>query len=218
MEHIENRSLSFTEYAVLLTLTLLADKENGVWHGCAIALSAKFGDGSLSKRAAQDALHSLEAGGYIRRFRSHGQRGNFPILVNRYEITVGGLKGALINADATTDWKNPACSAPTDNETDDRTDEGTDRRTLSRPTRPQDHKTSISQEENKVLHCAPSAEIKKIKQIQKIPTRQHAKVTADQWRGSPPAAGPVMLTFADGGQTVAEWDGQNFTRNGEVLA
>jgi hypothetical protein len=49
----------------------------------------------------------LEEKGYIRRFPKRRSHANYPILVNRYLVTFGAYSGMMLNASATTDWRNP---------------------------------------------------------------------------------------------------------------
>lgn len=229
LEHIETRKLTVTEYAALITIMLLADKANGVWFGCAVALAAKFGDGSMNQKAATRALHYLDTAGYIKRFRTHGQRGNFPILVNKYEITVGGLKGCLINADATTDWQHPATYRGSDAESDEGSDVGGDVGTLSTP-------NSATPQHLKPLHpkntenyiVGPTAKNfsarrekqanRKIVKVKPIGPTHSAEISAAEWKDNPLPIKAALLTFDNGPQTVADWDGQQFSRKGEVFA
>lgn len=138
LEHLRDGRLTTLEFAAYVTIILLADKSNGVWHGCAAALADAMGKvvSEESKRAAQRTLATLARKGYIKNFRVQGQRHNQPILVNKYLVTVGELKDRVIDAQNSTDWKAPAVFSGTENGTDDgtevRTENGTDSDALSR--------------------------------------------------------------------------------------
>jgi hypothetical protein len=179
LQHIETRNLSPSEFAALMVIILSADKASGVWFGCSLALSAKFG-GTLSSKGAKDILRSLETGGYVKRFRTHGQRGNYPILVNNYEITVGDLSAYLINTEGTTDWKNPAAHRVPDDVTESVPERVTDSVPLSRPTRPQDLDTSISQERKTLSDVVgkPEKNEKKLKENPGFPDVSGASLAA----------------------------------------
>jgi hypothetical protein len=125
--------MSAREFAAYSAILLLADKATGVWWGCSLALSAQFGDGSLDSRAAKDALHSLETKGYIKRFRTHGQRGNHPILIDKFLVSYGGLSGKLVNASKSKSYEGIVYEARTEQSTDERPDNRTDSRPLSIP-------------------------------------------------------------------------------------
>jgi hypothetical protein len=108
LQHVETRRLSAREFAAYTLIVLLADSSTGVWWGNSVALAAKFGSGDVSELAAQKTLRSLGEKGYIKSLRQPGSRASYPIIVNRYKITVGKLAGGLVNAENTTDWRKPA--------------------------------------------------------------------------------------------------------------
>lgn len=117
LQHLLEHKMSTNQFTVFQLIVLLADASTGVWWGDAPVITTYLTD--LSLKSAQNALASLEAKGYIKRFRQQGSRSTYPILVNKYEITVGGvkgfltdgsevgLKGYLTNAEQTVDWRNP---------------------------------------------------------------------------------------------------------------
>jgi hypothetical protein len=108
LEHMETGRLSAREFAAHVLIVLLADSGSGVWWGNSVALAAKFGSGDVSELAAQKTLRSLGEKGYIKSLRQPGSRAGYPIIVNRYKITVGKLAGGLVDAENTTDWRKPA--------------------------------------------------------------------------------------------------------------
>jgi hypothetical protein len=105
LEHLQEGRLTVRDYACYSVIILLADKATGLWWGCAQALAAQFGAGDISVHAARRSLHNLEETGYLKRFRTQGQRGNSPILVNKYPISFGELKGRFVNAERTVDYR-----------------------------------------------------------------------------------------------------------------
>jgi hypothetical protein len=117
LQHVKDGRLSPNSFTVYMTIILLADASTGMWRGSAPALVVHF-NGSLSLDAVQRALNSLEENGYIKRFRTHGQRGNYPILVNKYLITSGRLKNGTVNAERTVDWRQPVTDVATDTATE----------------------------------------------------------------------------------------------------
>ena len=152
IEHLETGQLSAREFAVYNLIILLADKATGLWWGCSKAISAKFGHGDLDDRAAKGALHRLEENGYIRRFFVQGQRGNHPILVDKYAPTVGELKGRRVNAAATADWRYVVCDNGPDDVPDRIPEAGLDKKpetgrehvplSIPQDLKPQEPKTS----------------------------------------------------------------------------
>ncbi|MDP9159243.1 MAG: hypothetical protein M3O09_03315 [Acidobacteriota bacterium] len=119
--------MSLREFASYCAILLLADNASGIWWGCSLALSAHFGDGSLDSRAAKEVLHSLEKKGYIKRFFKQGQRGNHPILIDKFIISFGALSGQRVNAAESLSSDAIAYEVVTEN----RPGNSTDRRPLS---------------------------------------------------------------------------------------
>jgi hypothetical protein len=78
----------------------------GVWIGSAAAIRALC-PRQISERAIQGSLDRLEKLGMIKRWITKGKHGNYPILVCRG--TVADLSGNeyRINAEGTTDWRQP---------------------------------------------------------------------------------------------------------------
>jgi len=114
VKHLEDGRMSATDFAAYAVMIMGADRSTGIWIGSARKLSFLF-NGSMSERTARRALESLETnpeGAYIKRFARPGSHGNYPILINRYECTDGARKGLRLNADATTDWKDPVYYDP----------------------------------------------------------------------------------------------------------
>lgn len=124
-EHLEHGRLGSFDLGIYVRIHLDADYRSGIWWGSAqklIAL-APF-DGSL--RHVQKSLRRLEAIGFIRRFLIRGKHGNYPVLINKYEIRDGALKGKRLNAWRATDWKHAAYETVTDEWTEKATERGTD--------------------------------------------------------------------------------------------
>jgi hypothetical protein len=139
LDHLKKRKLTDVEFAAFIAIVLLADKATGAWDGCAAALADAMGKvvSASSERAAQRLLASLAKKGYLKNFRAQGQRHNQPILINRYLITVGELKGQLVDASNSTDWQKPAVFSGTEDGSEISSDGGTeissDRDALSIP-------------------------------------------------------------------------------------
>jgi hypothetical protein len=98
LEHTYDGRLSFNDCGCFLPMTLLADKANALWHGSAPALNTIV---HVATRSAQYSLERLEDGNYILRDFTPGARGNYPILLNKYVLTVGQFKGWRINLELT---------------------------------------------------------------------------------------------------------------------
>jgi hypothetical protein len=109
LNHLRDGRMNSTEFAVYSAMILDADPATGILMSSARALAFLF-NGTLTERAARRALDSLEnnpEGPYIKRFTRPGSHGNYPILINRFDCTAGARMGMRLNADATTDWREP---------------------------------------------------------------------------------------------------------------
>ncbi len=106
VQHLHDGHMTASEFTAMVLMILLADSDTGIWTGCAAGLSYISG-GQVSAKAAKDALRSLEAKGYIRRHRRQGQRGIHPILLDKYLVTTGNLRGKRLTLAATTDCNRP---------------------------------------------------------------------------------------------------------------
>jgi len=113
-EHVQSGRMSLREWAVFHLLLYLANSATGVWHGSSLALMSHFGNGDMTHRQAKDVLSSLEVKGYIKRFRTQGQRGNYAILVNKYVVTSGVLSGKWANAARTVSYSDIQYDARTE--------------------------------------------------------------------------------------------------------
>jgi hypothetical protein len=107
VEHLRDGRFTLLEYGAHDLILALADKANGIWWGSAKALVATCGAGDITDRQARHLLESLEKKGYLKRFPRRRGHGNYPILVNKFEVTFGAYKGMRLNAANTTDWRNP---------------------------------------------------------------------------------------------------------------
>lgn len=107
LEHIQEGKITLAEHGAHDVIGLLADKRTGIWFGSARAFAANCGAGDVSERQARHLLESLEVKGYIKRFPRRRAHGNYPILINKYEVTFGAYTGMRLNASATIDWHNP---------------------------------------------------------------------------------------------------------------
>ncbi len=106
LDHLLAGSISFTELGVYLVIHLQVDFRTGVWRGSAPRLTAAAPRG-VNLREVQRALQNLVAQGFLKSFHVRGKRGNFCVLVDRYEIKIGALKGKRLIAAKSTDWRNP---------------------------------------------------------------------------------------------------------------
>jgi hypothetical protein len=106
LEHTERGAIGFLELGIYLQIHLQANYETGVWMGSAAKLAATAPRGA-DGRSIRRSLENLERAGYIKRFTTRGKRGNYPVILNKYEPQSGAMKGNRLNAELTTDWRNP---------------------------------------------------------------------------------------------------------------
>lgn len=106
-DHLVSGSIGAFEAGVYLILHLQADFHTGIWTGSANRLLSTAPRGA-SLRDMQRALQRLGAIGFIRTFHRHGERGNYRVLINKYEPQFGALRGKRLNAEKSTSWQSPA--------------------------------------------------------------------------------------------------------------
>jgi hypothetical protein len=107
VDHVIDGRLTMREHSAYAMMIKMADRKTGIWIGSAKHLSSLYGAGDVDERLARYLLESLERKGYIKRFLRPRQRGNYPILVDKFECSDGAHKGLRLNAAATADWRDP---------------------------------------------------------------------------------------------------------------
>jgi hypothetical protein len=136
-KHIRGGKLTPNALAVYVHLLLCADFTTGIQQNSAIHIVFAMGN-TISDRHVRRALAHLEKGGYLKRFMIPGKRGDYPILIDKYEIRTRlvsedgsdeGIEIKRLNAAATTDWK---CPVYDDCAVDGSEDGSTSSRTLGR--------------------------------------------------------------------------------------
>lgn len=101
-EHLLRGLMSAYEFGLYVIIHLQCDYRTGLWWGSASRLMAAApGDSSL--RSVQRALQQLQERRYIRTFRTQTARGNYPVLIDKYEPHNGPHKGYRLDAWATPD-------------------------------------------------------------------------------------------------------------------
>jgi hypothetical protein len=89
--------MSPAEFGACCMLHLVCDYGSGVWQGTAETLSHCFGGKEYTK-AIRENMHKLRAKGLIWYPVGTGKRAAFPILINKYLVRKGPLKGYVLNA------------------------------------------------------------------------------------------------------------------------
>jgi hypothetical protein len=122
-DHLRKGKLGPFELGVYQIIHWQADFKTGVWWGSAPAIHcvAPYG---CSLRDVQRAIEKLTRIGFLVPFHKRGKRGNFPVLIHKYEPLSGALRGRRLNALKSADWRTPlyeSC-AETDTDVDAETD------------------------------------------------------------------------------------------------
>jgi hypothetical protein len=105
-QHLISGSIGLFEVGAYLVMHLQADFETGIWTGSAPRLQATAPRGA-SLRDVQRAIERLSEIKFVRVFHVQGQRGNYRVLIHKYEPQFGALKGKRLNAFASESWCNP---------------------------------------------------------------------------------------------------------------
>ena len=79
-EHLRDGRMR-TESLAFIYICSQADTRNGIWKGCAKAISGELG---IPERTARDILEKMEHGDYIRRFAVPGRHVCYPILIHKF--------------------------------------------------------------------------------------------------------------------------------------
>jgi hypothetical protein len=106
LDHLLAGTISLYELGVYLVIHLQVDFQSGVWRGSAPRLLAAAPRGT-GLREVQRALQNLVRQGFLKSFHVPGKRGNFCVLLDRYNVKVGALKGKRLIAAKSLDWRNP---------------------------------------------------------------------------------------------------------------
>jgi hypothetical protein len=97
LEHIEAGKLCPTDLGVYLYLLLTCNYRTGIAHTCALGIAHGFGDVSQRPLAGK-ALARLKKIGFINYPKGSGVRGNYDILIDKYEPKDGVWLGYRLNA------------------------------------------------------------------------------------------------------------------------
>ncbi len=106
LDHALAGKLAPFDFGLYVFLIMRADFATGVYQGCALTIAYQFGDPS-HKEHVQKALRRLRDKKYINYPKGDGSRGGYPILINKFEPTVGELSGLRLNA-----WKHGELCKP----------------------------------------------------------------------------------------------------------
>lgn len=118
LEHLLRGDISAFEFGIYVIVHLQADYSTGIWRGSAprILNSAPRG---AKLREVQRALEHLTDLGLLKHFHKHGERGNFPFLINKFTVRSGALTGMRLNACKSESCKSPIYEPCADVDADD---------------------------------------------------------------------------------------------------
>lgn len=117
-DYLLRGEISLFEFGVYTLIHLQADYSSGRWHGSAprIAHTAPRG---ADLRKIQRAIEHLADLRLLKPFTVHGRRGNYPVLINKFTVRSGALRGLRLNALDSTDWKHPRYEACAESDAED---------------------------------------------------------------------------------------------------
>jgi hypothetical protein len=131
-EHLLRGDVSAFEFGVYVIVHLQADYRTGIWRGSAPRILNSAPKGA-KLREVQRALENLAEMGLLKHFHQHGQRGNFPFLINKFTVRDGALKGKRLNADKSACWKSPVYEPCAEDDADTDADDRADDRAQDAP-------------------------------------------------------------------------------------
>jgi hypothetical protein len=115
LEHLLRGDISTFEFGVYVIVHLQADYRTGIWRGSAPRIIASAPRGA-ELRKTQRALEHLTKLSLLKHFHQHGQRGNFPFLINKFTVRSGALTGMRLNADKSKSWQSPVYESCADDD------------------------------------------------------------------------------------------------------
>jgi hypothetical protein len=125
LDHLEAGKIGAFDLGLYTIIHWQTDFKTGIWWGSAPKLLAAAPRGTTLRRV-QESLVTLIRIGFLKAFRTPGKRGNYPVLISKYSVRTGVLRGKRLNAVKSTDWRNPCYELCTDGATDGATAEATD--------------------------------------------------------------------------------------------
>lgn len=106
-EHLSQGYMCPSDFGLFMYLIMSCDCTTGIYVGSAMRISSDFGR-SVSVDQVRHSLHRLRNRKYINYRVGRGLRGNYPILIDKYEPTFGAFAGKRLDA-----WKQGTSVEPT---------------------------------------------------------------------------------------------------------
>jgi hypothetical protein len=121
LDHLLAGRLGFFELGLYTAIHLQADFKSGIWIGSAPRLLACAPRGASLRRvqAGLDTLHKIR---FVRPFHVRGKRGNYVVLIDKYDVRTGAQRGKRLNAWKSASWESPCYEVRTETDADGFTD------------------------------------------------------------------------------------------------
>jgi hypothetical protein len=117
-EHLLDGRISLLELAVFTVILFQVDFKTGIWSGSAPRIVAAAPRGA-TLRGVQRVISRLAKIGFLKVFHQHGRRGNYKVLIHKYEPQSGALMGRRLNALISGCWWNPVYESCAETDTED---------------------------------------------------------------------------------------------------
>jgi hypothetical protein len=117
VDHLVSGELGFLGLGVYTMIHLHADFRTGICRTSAPRLHATAPRG-ISLREIQREIENLTRIRFLRPFHVQGARGNYPVLIHKYEVKLGALTGKRLNAWKSESWRNPVYESRAEDDSD----------------------------------------------------------------------------------------------------
>ncbi|HKV81004.1 MAG TPA: hypothetical protein VJP02_22840 [Candidatus Sulfotelmatobacter sp.] len=115
VDDLQSGKMTAQMFPVYFTVLQQANWSTGVWNGNAHriyhALCGTYDLSDIKKQMAK-----LRRAGVLKSFHKQGRKGNYNVLIHGFSVTVGELRGRVLNALASTSWQHPVYESGTDME------------------------------------------------------------------------------------------------------
>jgi len=105
-DHLNQSRFTPNDWMVYTILLRQCDWKSGRWNGNAFRIRAAVGN-ALTIRQIQHAMRRLVDKGYTKTFHQQGAKGNYFVLIHKYRVCVGNLRGKVLNAVKSPSYKHP---------------------------------------------------------------------------------------------------------------
>jgi hypothetical protein len=116
-DHLIAGELGFLGLGIYTTIHLHADFRTGICRTSAPRLHATAPRG-ISLRDIQREIENLTRIRFLRPFHVQGARGNYPVLIHKYEVKLGALRGKRLNAWNSESWSKPVYESCAEDDSD----------------------------------------------------------------------------------------------------